>query len=461
LSNLRDAGSLYGAIIYQKAPVVMQQLEQLMGESAVQEGLRSYLQLYQFDNASWTDLITLLDELSDEDLLSWSRVWVDEPGRPRISVRWTGAGIELNQADDNNTRALQWRQRVSIVLGHNNSVTEHFVDLEGASAFLALPGITEPDFILPGSDGVSYGRFELDPKSRLGLLTSAATLQNPLHRAVAWQNLWEEVLDQQLSVTQFFDALSLALSTETDELVAQQMLGLLRNTFWRFLPENERLSRVQGTEDLLWRGLQNAPTAGQKGAWFNAIVDVTLSEQGLLRLENIWRMNETPTGLPLQEQQYITLAEALALREVPQAQAILDEQQARIVNPDRLARFEFVRPAFSADVAKRRALFDSFAQLQNRRVESWVLDAQRALHHPLRAASSLEMLDDALLLAQDIQRTGDIFFPLRWLNATLDGHRSNEAAQTVRQFLAQRTDLSVPLRAKMLQASDDLFRMAQ
>ena len=459
LANLRDAGSLYGAIIYQKAPVVMQQLEQLIGEATLQEGLRQYLQDYQFANASWTDLISILDELSDEDLLRWSQAWVDEPGRPRINARWTGDGIEVTQLDDNSTRGLRWQQRVSLLLVYGNVVSEQFIDLQGESAVLPLPELRAPDFIMAGSDGVSYGRFELDDESRLQLLNIAATLENPLHRAVSWQNLWEEVLDRRLAPVAYFDALSLALGTETDELLTQQMLGLLRNSFWRMLTADERLARAESLETLLWQGLETAPGAGQKGAWFNAIVDVTLSPQGVTRLENIWRMTETPPGLPLQEQQYIALAEALALREVPLAQAILDEQQTRISNPDRLARFEFVRAAFSADVAQRRALFDSFAQLRNRRVESWVLDAQRALNHPLRAPSALDALNDALTLTEEIQRTGDIFFPLRWLNATLDGHTSVEAAQTVRQFLQQRTDLPAPVRAKVLQAADDLLRM--
>lgn len=459
LANLRDAGSLYGAIIYQKAPVVMQQLEQLIGEATLQEGLRQYLRDYQFTNASWTDLISILDELSDEDLLRWSQAWVDEPGRPRINARWTGDGIEVTQLDDNRARGLRWQQRVSVLLIYGNSVSEQFVNLQGDSAVLSLPELRAPDFVMAGSDGVSYGRFELDDESRLQLLNVAATLENPLHRSVSWQNLWEEVLDRRLAPTAFFDALSLALGTETDELLTQQMLGLLRNSFWRFLTADERLARAQSVESLLWQGLEAAPGAGQKGAWFNAIVDMTLSQQGVLRLENIWRMTETPQGLPLQEQQYIALAEALALREVPQAQAILDEQQSRISNPDRLARFLFVRQAFSADEVQRRALFDSFAQLSNRRVESWVLDAQRAMNHPLRTQSALAALHDALALTEEIQRTGDIFFPLRWLNATLDGHSSTEAAQTVRAFLQLRTDLPAPVRAKMLQAADNLLRM--
>ena len=44
LANLNEAGSLYGAIIYQKAPIVMRQLELLVGEDMFRDGLRDYLQ---------------------------------------------------------------------------------------------------------------------------------------------------------------------------------------------------------------------------------------------------------------------------------------------------------------------------------------------------------------------------------------------------------------------------------
>ena len=44
LANLQDAGSLYGNIIYHKAPIMMRQLERLMGPEAFRDGLREYLQ---------------------------------------------------------------------------------------------------------------------------------------------------------------------------------------------------------------------------------------------------------------------------------------------------------------------------------------------------------------------------------------------------------------------------------
>ena len=40
-------------------------------------------------------------------------------------------------------------------------------------------------------------------------------------------------------------------------------------------------------------------------------------------------------------------------------------------------------------------------------------------------------LRPGLDLLEEVQRTGDIFFPLGWLSATLSGHSTPEAAQIV------------------------------
>ena len=48
LDNLNEAGSMYGAIIYQKAPIVMRHLEALLGEDNFRDGLREYLKAHAF-----------------------------------------------------------------------------------------------------------------------------------------------------------------------------------------------------------------------------------------------------------------------------------------------------------------------------------------------------------------------------------------------------------------------------
>lgn len=486
LENQRDAGSLYGAVIYQKAPIAMQQLEQLVGEATFREGMRQYLQRHRFGNAAWPDLVAILDALTDEDLAAWSRVWIEAPGRPVIGATRQDSTLVIVESDpwaalaaaatgsrrgDREApaaRALRWPQYVTFALGQGDSVALMRLPLRGEVAgpprtrSLPLPpGLGRVDWILPGVDGLSYARFALDSASREELLRRVPRLGRPMHRAVAWQTLHEELLDGNLDAAAFIGAGLDAIAAERDELVAAQVVGLVRGAYWRFLPDSARRTLAPRVERTLWTALEAAPTPGRKGTFFGALVSMTLTPEGTARLARVWRQEETPRGLPLAEPQYIALAEALAIRGVPETAAILEAQEARITNPDRRARFRFVRPALGADVAARRALVASFRDVANRRRESWVLDAMGLVNHPLRAAEALPDLRANLDLVEEIQRTGDIFFPLRWLNATLDGHQSAEAADAVRAYLAANPDLPPRLRGKVLQAADDLYRAAR
>ena len=62
----------------------------------------------------------------------------------------------------------------------------------------------------------------------------------------------------------------------------------------------------------------------------------------------------------------------------------------------------------------------------------------------------------------EIQRTGDIFFPKRWMDATLSGHSSASAALMVRTFLAELPpDYPDRLRRIVLSSADELFRASR
>jgi aminopeptidase N len=461
LENLRQAGSLYGAIIYQKAPIVMRQLERLVGDSTFREGLRRYLSRYRFGNASWPDLIAILDSLSADNLATWSRAWVEEPFRPLIDVAWEGEGIVVTQRDPDSARGLRWIQPVQVALGYPDTVIRVNVRLEGERTPLGLPRADRPRWILPGSDESSYGRFALDSASRTALLAEIPRLNDPVLRAAAWLALWESLLSGEVAPGTFLSRALAALETEPDELVTQHLLGRVGTVFWRFLPDSIRRDEAPRVEAALWRGLTRARGPSRKGAWWSAVVGMTTTPRGLTRLELIWRRKEPPPGLPLAEQQYTALAEALALREVVNAEAILDIEENRITNPDRKARFRFVQSALSRDAAVRDSVFASFASVENRRRESWVLDAVGYMSHPLRAQHAERYVGPGLALVEEIQRTGDIFFPLNWLNVLLDGHSSAAAATQVQEFLSGNQDLPPRLRGKLLQAADDLYRAAR
>jgi aminopeptidase N len=240
------------------------------------------------------------------------------------------------------------------------------------------------------------------------------------------------------------------------------MLSYAEQGYWKFLPGAARDTLAPRLEVILRRGIDAVGTPSVKSAWFSALRDVAQTPATLDWLERVWRQAERVPGLVLEEPDYIELAQQLAVRGRPDWQQILDAQSARIQNPDRKARFAFVRTSLAADQTVRDEFFESLRRLPNRRHEPWVLEALSYLHHPLRAAASRKYIPSSLEMLDEIQRTGDIFFPKRWMDATLSGHSSASAAQMVRTFLADLPP-GYPdrLRRIILSSADGLFRAAR
>jgi aminopeptidase N len=470
LDNLNEAGSLYGAIIYQKAPVVMRQLEVMAGEEAFRDGLREYLRDYSYGNATWRDLVAILDRRTPQDLSSWSRVWVEESGRPRIHAELEIAdgsvrSVSLRQVDPTGSSRV-WPQRVDVLLAWPDSsrtvpvVSDALVvhvDVAGSTAN-GVAGLPAPQYMLPDGRGLGYAHFVLDDATRRFLLDSLASVSAPVARGSATLALYDAMLAGEVAPSALLESLMTAVAVEREQLLTARYLGTISGVFWRFLTPDARADIAPRLERLLWRGLDDATDASTKASWFAALRDVALTETSVGRLHAVWARTDSIPGLPLAERDFSALAHELALREVPQWRDILEQQLDRIGNPDRRARFAFIMPALSADTAVRDSFFASLADVRNRSHEPWVLDGLGALNHPLRAAQAQKYIRPALELLPEIQRTGDTFFPRGWVGATLSGHSTPAAAATVRAFLAESSALAPRLRGIVLQAADDLWR---
>jgi aminopeptidase N len=466
LDNLNEAGSLYGAIIYQKAPVIMRHLEALLGEDSFRDGLRDYLKTFAFKNATWNNLIAILDARTPTDLAAWSRVWVEQPGRPAIQtdleLRNGRIGRLAFRQRDPRGRNLIWPQQLRIVVGSKFDRRPFIVELNGAMAEVPMAfGLAAPLYVLPNASGWAYGDFVLDKASLDYLTISLPEINDVLTRGSAWVTLWDSMLNGHVAPTALLDLMMRALPREYDEQLTARVVGYTSNLWWRFLSASEREPRAAKLEALLKEGLARAKTPSQKAIWFGALRNNAVTAETLTWLRQVWSQQEMVAGLPLAETDYTTLALELAVREPSGWSEILAAQHKRIENPDRKARFEFVTPALSADASVREKWFLSLEDVNNRRHEPWVLEGLSYLHHPLRAAASQQFVAPSLALLWDIQKTGDIFFPKRWLDVTLGGYNSRDVADTVREFLAQ-LPAEYPARLKniTLQSADELFRAA-
>jgi aminopeptidase N len=467
LANLDEAGSLYGAIIYQKAPIVMRQLERLLGADAFRDGLRAYLKRHAFGNATWPDLIQELDGRTPADLVAWSQAWVDEPGRPRITTEIDISGAHVDRLafrqEDPRGRSLVWPQQLHVVADSPGGVKTFDIAVSGTRVEVPpAAGLPSSRWVLPVGGGLGYGDFVLDEMTLRYISTSLHEIPDPLTRGAALVALWESMLEGRVPSGTVMTALLTALPKETTQLTLSQLLEYVRAGFWRFTSADSRAALAAKLEAVLRAGLDQARTTSAKAAWFNALRSVATTPSTLAWLEKVWRRELEITGLPLAETDEAELALDLAVRDIPAAEEVLTQQLERFQNRDRKARFAFVTPALSREPAIREAFFTNLKDPANRRREAWVLEAARYLHHPLRATASRKLVKPALALVLEIQRTGDIFFPKRWADATLSGYQSVSTAAEVRAFIdALPPDYPPRLKWVLLASADPLFRAAR
>jgi aminopeptidase N len=322
-------------------------------------------------------------------------------------------------------RGLLWNQRLQVLFGAppgSDTATKGVAAVHMDRPQVRLEGVLDGNlgaYILANGQGIGYGYFQLTETTRGYLIGRLPEIEEPMTRAVAWLSLWDEMLEGNVAASAILD------------LIAR------------------------------WLEVEETSDASLKSTYLRAYGSIARSDEAVGKIRELWAGDLEIDGLTLSEPDFIGIAHGLAVREVEDWESILDTQAERIENPDRRARFEFVRPALSADPAVRDAFFESLGDLENRSHEPWVLEALSFLHHPLRAAHAERYILPSLELLEEIQTTGDIFFPKRWLDSTLGGHRSEAASLMVRDFLASRPDYPARLRGKILQSADMLFRAAR
>ena len=463
LGNLKNAGSLYGGIIYNKAPIMMRQLETTIGERGFRDGIREYISTYAYGNAAWNDLVNILDERTPEDLNAWSEVWVNQSGRPVIteSIRYdegTIAEFTISQHAEDGSQKL-WPQSFEITLVYPDRTRTIPVSISDTTADAPLAiGLPKPEAIIYNSNAFGYGIFPVQETD----LVHIPNLKDEVARGYAYLNVYENTLSGNISPQQAFDLFFDGVLMEQNELVHGMVSSLSANLYWSFLSNGERKEMQAKTENILWTTLQQKEgDPNIKKNIFGLWKGMAYSEKGTDRLYKIWKKEIKLPNVRLNQDDFSNMAMSLALYGHGNAMDILNQAKAELDNPDKIERFEFLMPALSADVAVRDAFFESLKDPINREKESWVGTACGYIHHPLRQDTSIKHLPLALDLLEDIQKTGDIFFPKRWLSATVGQYQSQEAYQMVESYLDAHPDLEPSLKGKLLQASDNLYRFVK
>ena len=454
LDNMNNAGLIYNNIIYNKAPVMMKKLVELMGEEAFRKGIQNYLKKFQYANATWEDLISVLELETEENLSTFSDVWVNPKGMPKISITLENNNLRVIQ-EDPYKRGLLWSQSFKIALRseETDSVLSVTINMNSWSAEQEVA--VQDEFanaqILPNIDGKGYGLFELNANQLKGLLHLWSTLQDPTERYAILSLLHENYLANRLEDADWLDFLMEVLPVEKDALTASTLIGYIREPL-QYMDD----IRKSAIENDLWQLTRSHELYSARVQLLRQLFSMATSQSVVDHLYNLWE-NRGNDLLSIND--YTSLSYELAIRMPRQSSRIMETQRKRIENPDRLRQFDFISRAVSPDTLQMDSLFHQLiSDPQARRIEPWTASVLSLLNHPLRQNYSVKYIHPALDALEEVQRTGDIFFPGNWCRAVLGNYRSPKAYQEVQKFLNENPSYLELRKNKILLGCFGLYR---
>lgn len=448
LNNLKDAGTLYGDIIYHKAPIVMRMLEREISEYQLQMGLRKYLRRWSYSNADWDDLIHLLASSTGRDLETWNEIWIKESGAPVIEF-----GKDAIAMIDESGKKRVWPQAISIYwMSAGGRLYRQARVLKDTLTPFRNPGV-----ILPDCDVSGYGCFLPTEYSVQFLSKELNQIGNPLYRAVAWQLLYEGVLNKKVKGEFFVKLCMKHLPHEKNNLVVNRTLSFLRTVYSTYLDEGGRQLLQEELERFCVNMIDN--DAGNKKSYFNTLLTLYSSPKIGEFFKEVLNGERELVGLTVSDDDKIKIAFNLVLRDSNLYGGMEEHINGAIKNKDLLNHFAYVLPSVSGNKQVRDSVFSALLKNENRVNEVWVEECLRWLNHPRRRMEAEEYIPRMLDKLKEVQETGDIFFPSAWLSAGLSGHTSKNAYSMVNAFLEKHPNYPKNLKLKILSNSDHLRRL--
>ncbi|MCU4163792.1 M1 family metallopeptidase [Carboxylicivirga caseinilyticus] len=454
LHNLKNAGSLYGAIIYHKSPIVMAQLENMVGQDKLQTGIQEYIKKYAFSNATWNDLITCIDKLTENDLTVWSHNWVNEPGRPVITMRPPDENNDswmLSQFPEHpemTSQGTYWPQEVSIITDTTKSFIEYFDATVSIDEKIALPNT------LFFSDAMGYGLFRMNGQQINYWMRHTSDLDDPLLRGRSVINLFENFLDANINSEDYITFLLNSINKEKDPLLINLYGSQLKEVFWKNIPQEKWSKTSQSISKVLLSKAEISTESSVKKILLRLWINLALDNESYQLMASLCDKNNNFFGTALSDRDRIELVAQLAIKQYDSWEVNYNTVINQLTNDDLKQMMIFALPALS-NVSKERDLFwASLTDPKNRAKEKWVELSLSYLHHPLRQKHSINYLLQTLNMLEEIQVTGDIFFPIGWLSNSIGQYSSEDAVAIANKFLADHPKYPHHLKNKILQNID-------
>jgi aminopeptidase N len=475
ITNLKDAKSAYGAIVYQTAPAVLKQLEFHIGSGVFRDGLRAYLKEHSYGNAEWSDLIGAFKAAggdSARDIDAWADAWIRHRGMPQIDAAWSCSHGKLDHLvltqHDVLPDGLVWPISNNITFDYAGQagIPNRMLRVDWSKSSVSVSraiGWQCPAFLFANSGDEAYGRFLLDDRSETAsanqIIATPPNEQDPLLRSMLWGALWENVHVARSAPRGYVELALKSLSGETDESLARVQGARVSTALHSYMTDSARTALMPQVESVIADRMLNAPTLGLRIVNFRTFTAIAESPAALQQLKDLVDGKLAVPGLELKPLDRWNLIGHLIAMSAPDALNIFAAEKAR----DRSGegqRYAYAAEAGTPSAEIKARYFGEYLHSQAIQ-EDWITQSLRPFNAWNQSALTAPYLRQALDDLPEIKLHRKIFFLGAWLGAFVDGQNTSEnsarAQEAVREWLAGQK-IDPDLRLKVLEVSDSLDR---
>jgi aminopeptidase N len=270
-----------------------------------------------------------------------------------------------------------------------------------------------------------------------------------------WGSLWDAVREAEFAPREFLDLELKLLPAETDEALAQSLIGRMTTALHRYVSAETRGRIVPQAEEMAATGMLHAKQEDFRIIWFRALRGIAESEKGRGELKDLLAGKVNVPGVELRPLDRWTMVTALVALKDTDAGTVLAAEQKKDSTGDGL-KYAYVAEAARPEPGNKKKYFDEYLH-EAARPEDWIEQSLGAFNYWNQEELTLPYLKPALEALPQIKRERKIFFVLGWLNAFIDGQQSVTAQFQVREFLSSAA-LEKDLQLKILEVSDELDR---
>jgi len=462
IANLQDAKSAYGAVVYSKAPGVIKQLAFVLGEEDFRDSLRLYLREHAYANAEWSDLVHSFERVSGKSLQEWAAMWIRHRGMPQIDVVWSCDSqnridhFSLTQHDALGEGGV-WPVGMQVLFEYTDRAPSHIhteLNTERAELqeVIAKPC---PQYVFLNDHDYAYGRFLLDERSRQAVIERLGGVSDVFERTLLWGSLWDAIREADLAPRDFVELALRLLPNETDEALAQNLIGHVTIGLHRYVNQSVRAEIVPRAETLASDLMLHSANQDLRIIWFRGLRAIAESALGRAQLKDLLTGKLTVPGMDPRPLDRWTMVTALIALNDSEADALYAAEQKRDNTGDG-QKYAYMAQAAHPESASKQRYFDDYLH-NSSRPEDWIEQSLGSFNYWNQSGLALPYLKPALEALPQIKRERKIFFVLAWLTAFIGGQQSAAAQAEVREFLSAAA-LDKDLQLKILEVSDELDR---